>query len=65
VPRGDADSYPTRPRNRLQDGICKPKVYTNGTIRYGLSASTEPRSVEEALASKHWKEAMDLEYMLW
>jgi hypothetical protein len=27
------------PRTRLQDGIHKPKVFTDGTIRYGLSVS--------------------------
>jgi hypothetical protein len=54
---------PARPRTRLQDGIRKPKVYSDGTIHYGLSTFTgEPRSVEEALTSKHWKKAMDLEY---
>jgi hypothetical protein len=59
----DSSVAATRPRTRLQDGVCKPKVYTDGTVRYGLSVSTgEPRSVEEALANKHWKEAMDLEY---
>jgi hypothetical protein len=54
---------PDRPRTRLQDGIRKPKVYTDGHIRYGLHTSTsEPRNIEEALASKHWKAAMDIQY---
>jgi histone deacetylase 1/2 len=54
---------PARPRTRLQDGIRKPKLYSDGTVRYGLSTFTgEPRSVEEVLTSKHWKKAMDLEY---
>jgi hypothetical protein len=51
-----------RPRTRLQAGIRKPKVYTDGHIRYGFSTFTEPRSVEEALAHKHYKEAMNIEY---
>jgi histone deacetylase 1/2 len=53
----------TRPRTRAQDGIHKSKVYTDGTIRYGLSAvSAEPRSIKEAMADPHWKNAMDTEY---
>jgi histone deacetylase 1/2 len=52
-----------RPRTRLQGGIRKPKVYTDGTVRYGLlTSSGEPCSIEEALASKEWKAAMDAEY---
>jgi histone deacetylase 1/2 len=52
-----------RPRTRLQGGIRKPKVYTDGTIRYGLLTITgEPSTVEEALGNKNWKEAMDVEY---
>jgi hypothetical protein len=56
-------AVPDRPRTRLQGEIRKPKVYTDGHVRYGFYASTsEARNVEEALASKHWKEAMELEY---
>jgi hypothetical protein len=64
VPGASGVSTPeSRPRTRLQAGIRKPKVYTDGTIRYGLSTFTDaPRTVEEALGSKHWKEAMDIEY---
>jgi histone deacetylase 1/2 len=51
------------PRTRSQAGIRKPKVYTDGTILYGLFTSTgEPQTVEEALGDKKWKEAMDIEY---
>jgi hypothetical protein len=33
---------PTPPRTRLRDGICKPKVYTDGMVRYGcFTASSE------------------------
>jgi histone deacetylase 1/2 len=57
----------TRPKTRLQSGIQKEKVYTDGTIKYGksafLTATGEPQCLEEALGSKHWKEAMDAEYM--
>ena len=52
-----------RPRTRLQDGIRKEKVYTDGTVKYGFLTSTgEPCSVDEALGDKNWKAAMDLEY---
>jgi hypothetical protein len=49
---------------RLQGGIRKPKVYTDGTLRYGCFASSEsePRSINEALANEHWKSAMDSEF---
>jgi hypothetical protein len=47
---------------RLQGGIPKPKVYTDGTIRYGCLASTiqEPCDVNDALANENWKQ--DSEY---
>nr|CAD1824304.1 unnamed protein product [Ananas comosus var. bracteatus] len=52
-----------RPRTRLQAGVRKPKVYRDGTIRYGLFTATgEPQSLEEALGNKNWKSAMDDEY---
>jgi hypothetical protein len=66
--RGAADSSPApqalRPQTRLQGGICKPKVYTEGTIRYGCLAFTvhEPHDVNDALANEDWKQAMDSEY---
>jgi hypothetical protein len=53
----------TRPRTRLQAGIRQPKVYSDGTVRYGMLTSTgEPQTLEEALGNKNWKEAMDVEY---
>jgi histone deacetylase 1/2 len=73
VPTGPAGSAPTgmssessapqRPRTRLQSGIRKDKVYTDGTVRYSLFSSTgEPYTVEEALSDSHWKAAMQTEY---
>jgi histone deacetylase 1/2 len=73
VPTGSAGSAPTgmssessapqRPRTRLQSGIRKDKVYTDGTVRYSLFSSTgEPYTVEEALSDSHWKAAMQTEY---
>jgi histone deacetylase 1/2 len=51
------------PRTRAQDGIRKPKVYTDGTVRYGMSAiSSEPCTIAEALGNSNWKKAMDVEY---
>jgi histone deacetylase 1/2 len=62
-----APIQPTSPVTRLQKGIKKEKVYTDGTIKYGrnafLATSGEPRYLEEALGNKNWKEAMDAEYM--
>lgn len=50
-------------RTRLQSGIRKPKVYTDGTVRYGcFTSSGEPHHIEEALGNKDWKSAMDIEY---
>jgi histone deacetylase 1/2 len=52
-----------RHRTRLQAGIQKPKVYTDGTVRYGcFTSSGEPQSLDEALHHKDWKLAMDAEY---
>jgi histone deacetylase 1/2 len=48
---------------RSKTGKTKPKIYTDGTVRYGLSCSTnEPESLQIALANKNWKAAMDDEY---
>jgi hypothetical protein len=56
----------SRPATRAQRGIHRPRVYTDGTIRYGkhgfLTQSGEPYSVDDALADTNWKNAMDLEY---
>lgn len=59
-----AEPVPTsRPATRLHHGIRKPKVFTDGTVPYGnLAVACEPTSVQDALASKQWKDAMDQEY---
>jgi hypothetical protein len=42
-----------QPHTRLQGGIRKPKIYTDGTICYGcLAVTSEPRNIEEALRDK-------------
>jgi histone deacetylase 1/2 len=52
-----------RPCTRLQQGIRKPKKYTDGTVRYGLfTVAGEPSSLSEALMDKNWKLAMEDEY---
>ncbi len=56
---------PAGPRTRLQSGVRKEKVYTDGTIKYKHSwftASGEPTNDLEALKDKNWKLAMDSEY---
>jgi hypothetical protein len=43
----------TAPITRSKTGKTKPKIYRDGTVRYGLSCSTEePASLEIALANK-------------
>jgi histone deacetylase 1/2 len=56
---------PTRPTTRLQRGIQCPKTYTNGTVRWCMSAKVheeEPVSMDEALGNQKWCDAMDAEY---
>jgi hypothetical protein len=51
------------PRTHLQQGICNPKIYTDGTIRYGMFKSTrEPSKLLEALEDDRWCKAMPEEY---
>jgi hypothetical protein len=60
---GSSAAGPSSPRTRLQHGIRRSKVYTDGTIRYGLVASTgESNSLDEALANDDWKQAVQLEH---
>jgi hypothetical protein len=50
---------------RLQRGISKPKVYTDGTVRWcnhTIVMPEEPTSVEAALDDPKWVEAMDSEH---
>jgi hypothetical protein len=52
-----------RPRTRLQSGIRKEKVYTDGTVKYSLLSSTgEPCNIVEALEDSNSKQATDTEY---
>jgi hypothetical protein len=46
----------------LKYGIRKPKIYTNGSIRYAnLVSSEEPCNLRAALVDPKWKEAMKTE----
>jgi histone deacetylase 1/2 len=59
-------TMPPCPTTRLQHGIRKPKIYTDGTVHWGMHGATvveEPRYVEEAFKDKRWVAAMDNEYM--
>jgi hypothetical protein len=48
---------------RLQNNICKPKQYTDGTIWYAcLAAIGELEYLAEALQHDQWQESMDEEY---
>jgi histone deacetylase 1/2 len=60
---GVASDSATQPaphlKTRSQSGIFKPKIYTDGTIRYENYTSTgEPSNVDEALGDPKWKQAM-------
>jgi histone deacetylase 1/2 len=58
-----SDPTAGRPHTRLQSGIVKPKVYTDGTVRYAsLCTSGEPDSADEALKLPKWKNAMQDEF---
>jgi hypothetical protein len=51
-----------RVRTRLQSEISKPKIYTDGTIRYAnLSSTGEPENLDEALNDPNWRKAMQEE----
>jgi hypothetical protein len=54
---------PQRPRTRLSERIRKPRVYTDGTIRYGMLTTTgEPSNLDDALSDSNWKQVMDAEF---
>jgi histone deacetylase 1/2 len=65
-PAQEATAQPplvSRPTTRSQLGIRRPKVYTDGTVRYNFLASAgEPTSLDNALNDPNWKQAMDCEY---
>ena len=69
TPGADRVAPPPEPRHqhgtRLHSGIVKPKVRTDGTVRWGMVsqvASEEPATVSGALHDKNWASAMQAEY---
>jgi hypothetical protein len=63
VPSGSRDQPSAHPTTRLHNNIKKPKVYTDGTIRYAfLTTSGEPESSAEALSHEKWRGTLDEEY---
>jgi hypothetical protein len=55
TPSVDPSLEQIRPHTRLQAGVCKPKVYTHGTVRYGcLAVVDEPQNLEDGLGDKNW-----------
>ena len=53
------------PVTRLQQGIRKPKTYTDGTVRWGMlarSSTEEPATLDAAFNDKNWHAAMNSEY---
>jgi len=60
-----APAPPHRHGTRLQHGIIKPKVYTDGKVRWGLhssASSEEPVNVKAALRDDLWVQAMNQEF---
>jgi hypothetical protein len=53
---------PVRPRTHLQDNIRKPKIFTDGTVCYGLLCDQEPGNLDEAFSNEHWRRAMDVKF---
>jgi histone deacetylase 1/2 len=65
TPAASVDPPAHRPSTRLQHGISKPKVYTDGTVRWGMVSTIsddEPTLAFQALQDPKWKMAMDTEY---
>jgi hypothetical protein len=56
---------PQQPVTRLRQGISKPKVYTDGTVRWcnhTTSSTGEPATLSKALGDKNWVSAMNSEH---
>jgi histone deacetylase 1/2 len=60
-----APSTSLRPTTRLQRGITKPKIYSDGTVRWGMSGivgAEEPSTVKEAFGDEKWITTMNNEH---
>jgi hypothetical protein len=56
APSNSVALHAPRPVTRASRGIRKPREYTDGTVRWGLSAvSTEPSNLQVALQDPKWK----------
>jgi hypothetical protein len=54
-----AISAPLRRHTRLQSGIVKPRIFTDGTIRWCNFCETgEPENLQEAFNDSKWRQAM-------
>jgi hypothetical protein len=53
---------PSPARTRLRAGISRPKIFTDGTVRYGMITTGTPYNLKEALSNTDWRAAMDTEY---
>jgi histone deacetylase 1/2 len=56
---------PTGPMTQLHRGIHCPRIFTDDTVRWGMSAKgpeEEPVSVDAALGNQRWCDAMDAVY---
>jgi len=54
-----------RPTTRLQQGIRKPKSYTDGMVRWCMLATSsidEPSTLGEVLSDRNWVTTMDSEH---
>jgi histone deacetylase 1/2 len=53
----------SRPHTRLQSGIVKPKLVTDGRVRWCTACVTgEPETSLEAMKDPRWKKAMQEEF---
>jgi hypothetical protein len=51
------------PRTRLYRKVFNPKIYKDGTIRFGILAATgEPQTLSEAMNDDKWRQAMKEDY---
>jgi hypothetical protein len=63
APVTSSDAGQIAPCTRLQAGIRKLKIYSNGTFRYGNSAVLEePCNHTNAMSGPQWKSAMESEF---
>ena len=62
-PAGTTEAPPAHHRTRSTSGIVKPKIFTDGTVRWlNYCATGEPTRFHEALNDPKWKQAMTEEY---